>query len=168
MSSAQSHRKILAAGITLVLLGLGGGEQSPAQDAPAGHFLIRGLELDRIEEALEARELVGHEAEGRSFRHLTPVLVRGKSEPAVVDPEQLYRRRLALYDEARLIDEPLPAGEPGTAEVALPTASRQAAPRRGRLWRWLAFSCFGTSLLAGIVLAIRVQLRPAAAGREPI
>lgn len=53
--------------------------------------------------------VVGSEQEDNSFRNLTPSLMHAEKVAVLVDPEENYRRRLAMYESRQRFDSALTA-----------------------------------------------------------
>jgi len=71
--------------------------------------------------------VVGLEQGDNSFRDRAPALFASDRAPLQVDPEENYRRRLSMYEEAASFRVALPPADP----VARHARERSAAARRG-------------------------------------
>jgi len=111
---------------------------------------LRGVPFDEVQKHIQERVLVGREQGGNSFRDKTPALARGDTRIRKVDPVELRRRKLAMYEEHAMFTDFLePIEEPADS-----TPSGAANPgskpleQHTPLWKWLALSVFlGISLL---------------------
>lgn len=150
----KSTRRFAGLALTWVLLPA----LSPAQarrhlpEFPAP-VRIRGVDFDELESRAGPIRLVGREEGENGFRHLTPSLERSDREIARVDPEELYARKLAIYEEAaefHTVHE-----EPG----ATPPATRKRnsevlEPPEPSFWKWIVFG-----LLVGVAAAFAYSAR---------
>lgn len=100
--------------------------------------------------------IVGLEQGGNDIRSRTPALVSSDRAAAHVDPEELYRRTLAMYETGATFHRPLPA-LPGTAashsrEPPLPSPVDPVEKDSGGnpTWWWIVIAA--SAILAGWVL----------------
>jgi len=114
--------------------------------------------------------LAGLDQGDEGFRARTPALLRSDRATALVDPDENYRRRLALYEDRASFHHPLPVArppeDPGTtprrAEAPRPVeAATETSPSS---WWWAGIA--GFLALAGLALLVaRGGLRKSGASR---
>jgi hypothetical protein len=132
---------------------------------PADEALkIHGLEGHNLERLLEQRErgtlhpgvpldLIGNEEGDNGFRAATPLLTQVDRTPALVDREENYNRRRALYEEGACFSAPLALAAPSVSRprthappppAKAPELAGEAGDKRG----------LGLPLLLGVPLAL--------------
>lgn len=110
--------------------------------------------------------IVGLEQGGNDIRSRTPILANSDRIAAHVDPDDNYRRTIAMYDEgASFHSAPAssmragpslasPGGASRSARAGAPAQAAAAAPSEGRSeWPWVLG--FGACLFAGLWLWMR-------------
>jgi hypothetical protein len=117
----------------------------------------RGREILHTGDPLD---IVGQEEGENGFRDRTPILQQSDKAVAMVDIDESYRRRLAMYSEGRSFHRPLPAaagnlaGMSGSALAARPPAAPttpDGPSGGGALWPII----LPASLLLALLLVIR-------------
>jgi hypothetical protein len=100
--------------------------------------------------------IVGIDQGGKEFRSETPALLQSDKAHVQVDPEELRRRELAIYDRGDLFSVPTaPAADPTPTQEAPPAELQPHAPARGvQGVKW--FVGVGSVLAAlGLLAALR-------------
>jgi|GEM_PF-2610224 len=140
--------------------------QGKSADRTAPTVKLRGADLHGQELNLGQRQrdflhpgdphdLVGIEEGGNGFRERTPLLVGADTSAVQVDPEENYRRRLALYEDRASFHTPLPraggSAARGTGGRASAQTPADAAPPSGAglpfsLILWLALAILAGTL----------------------
>ncbi len=104
--------------------------------------------------------VVGAEQEDNSFRERTPSLIRAEKVAVIVDPDENYRRRLAMYDSGQRFDSApatqarVLARDPNQA-VARHEVEKKKAPKAPVDDRGNKALFSGMGLIAGLVFLIR-------------
>lgn len=158
------------AGLVPVLF-LVGGVVLTAQDAPPGGDggetgrPIHVNDREALHRDLPIR-IIGLEETGNSFRDRTPLLEQCDHVATMVDVEELYRRKRALYEEGGRFPSPLPvpSGAPAAGEPPgeKPPVSPAPPPARESSWsraivRWILPG--GLFLILAGLMAVRRRLR---------
>jgi hypothetical protein len=115
---------------------------------------LRGVEVRRPD-AMHPGEirLVGLEQGTNSFRAATPALRRGDTAPKILDPEALYRSRMAMYGEPGF-EAPPPDQAPARAR-RVPVDPAAETPDSGSSMGAIVLSV--TLLGAGLIALRRMR-----------
>ncbi|MEM7305769.1 MAG: hypothetical protein AAF682_03820 [Planctomycetota bacterium] len=105
---------------------------------------VRVNDREQLHPSLNPTVIVGIEQEDNSFRDRTPALYQSDRQPELLDPEENYRRRLAMYTEGASFHRPPsradgPAG-PGPADdeaTTTPAARAESSDPSLLRWAWL-------------------------------
>ena len=88
--------------LVLSLVGASFGQQG---EEPVDDSMLRGRDREAMHPG-DPFEIVGLEQGDNSFRHRTPALMRADTTPTLVDPNELYERRMAMYEDGRKFTKP--------------------------------------------------------------
>lgn len=92
--------------------------QEPSVQVDQEQMKLRGLPIAELERILQRRdrehlhikspiELIGLEEGDNEFRSATPLLEEADRSEILVDTDENYRRRLAMYEEGAVFNRPL-------------------------------------------------------------
>ncbi len=93
---------------------------APAQDIEADLQVLRERNREILHPRTDPLVLVGREQDGNGFRDRVPALVEASKPPVMVDADELYARRRAIYEKGAKYHQPLPR-----SDSASPGGSRQ-------------------------------------------
>jgi hypothetical protein len=129
------------------------GSPEPQPD-PEQVVHLRGVEV-RLPDAMHPGEiqLVGLEQGTNSFRSATPALSMGNIAPKLIDPEVLYRSRMAMYGEPGF--EAPPPDQTATRARRAPADPAAETPDTGLSVGTIVLSV--TLLGAGVIALRRVR-----------
>jgi hypothetical protein len=140
-------------------------ERVPSPANPGAVLFSRDRELMHPGDPLV---VVGLEQEGNDFRDRAPALRKSEREPLLVDEDENYRRRLAMYEEGSSFRSPL-ALAPGTSQPAAAAASRRTplSSTTDAGGDWLNWLCVPAMLLFGGLMYLWYRQRQAFQARRP-
>ncbi len=111
----------------------------PAQVRPEPNPVEEKVDKEAMHEGLEIR-IIGMEEGDNHFRDKTPALMNSDRKPALVDTDELYDRKRAMFEEGARFHTALPvvgkAPAPGKAPSLLP--GPKPAKEEGRA-DWLKY-----------------------------